>query len=145
MPDNSPLDYDRVLNRIVDGIEGMLPDPLQWSSDRVKKIIRTILIEVEEVIQVDAHNAGCTIAAEKLLDIAKTGKHGGTFGGESMEACAQEILNLRADYLRMEKLERGGSLHIERTTPITVRELVLPEGDTLREQVDKAEFINEVT
>ncbi|KKN96800.1 hypothetical protein LCGC14_0164440 [marine sediment metagenome] len=145
MSDDSPLDYDRVLNRIVDGIEGMLPDPLQWSSDRVKTIIRAILVEVEEVVHISSHNAGCAIAANKLLDIAKTGRHGGTFGGESMEACAQEILKLHADHLRMEKLERGDSLCIERGTPITTRQLVLPEGDTLREQIDKAEFTNEVT
>jgi hypothetical protein len=33
--------------------------------------------------------------AERLLKIAETGKHPGTFGGEKLEACAQAILELR--------------------------------------------------
>lgn len=40
----------------------------------------------------DAKNAGADLAAERLLAVARTGEHAGTFGGEKMEECAQAIL-----------------------------------------------------
>jgi hypothetical protein len=49
--------------------------------------------------ETDIRNTGADLAAERLLEIARTGQHAGTFGGEKMEAAAQAILEIhrRAD------------------------------------------------
>lgn len=47
-----------------------------------------------EVIELDASNAGASITAGILREIAETGEHHGTFGGPEIEATAQAILAL---------------------------------------------------
>lgn len=63
------------------------------------EVLRRRLGEHEMRDETDAVNVGADVAAEQLLEIARTGKHVGTFGGEKMEACAQAILEIhrRAD------------------------------------------------
>lgn len=66
---------------------------------RLIEALRMRLVAHEMKTEDDAINVGADVAAEQLLEIARTGKHAGTFGGERMEACAQAILEIhrRAD------------------------------------------------
>lgn len=59
---------------------------------RLIEAMRRRLIAWECRDETDIRNTGAELAASRLLEIARTGKHAGTFGGETMEACAQAIL-----------------------------------------------------
>lgn len=63
------------------------------------EVMRRRLIAWECRDETDAKNVGADIAADLLAEIARTGEHPGTFGGEAMEAAAQAILEChrRAD------------------------------------------------
>jgi hypothetical protein len=47
-----------------------------------------------EDFKVDERNVGASIAAAKLLEIARTGEHEGVFGDAGIEAAAREIMGL---------------------------------------------------
>lgn len=59
---------------------------------RLIEAMRRRLIEHECRDETDVQNIGAELAAKRLLEIARTGQHAGTFGGEHMEAAAQAIL-----------------------------------------------------
>lgn len=84
----------------------------------------------------DVKNAGADIAAEKLAEIARTGKHSGTFGGEKMESAAQAILEIHrradraiANALRVQRRgEETLKAGMTETDPASVRRAALIEA-----------------
>lgn len=88
----------------------------------------------------EIQNVGAELAAERLLEVARTGKHPGTFGGEAMEAAAQAILEChrRADRavvnaLRVQRrgeeiLKAGMAETGESVDPAAVRRAALIEA-----------------
>lgn len=69
-------------------------------SSKLKSAIRWALAMIDDTEMVQ-RNIGCDIAAKKLMEIAETGEHAGTFGGLRMELAAQAIVDL---HVRIAKL-----------------------------------------
>jgi hypothetical protein len=77
------------------------------NSDYCQQCMNTRLDNYPEWAQIELQNIGAGITSNLLKEIADTGQHHGTFGGEEVEACAQSILKL---HKRIEELERQISL-----------------------------------
>jgi hypothetical protein len=62
---------------------------LRIAADMVRRLIQRF-----EDFKVDERNVGASIAAAKLLEVARTGEHEGVFGDVGIEAAAREIMGL---------------------------------------------------
>ena len=102
----NPEDIEAFLKPFVEAIREHAADAVQAERVAIQNRIDGACATME-VMEIDQRNIGAEAAAKILAEIARTGKHEGTFGGKEMEEAAQAILKLYNTAVeRLNKLER---------------------------------------